>query len=119
MDITSSLVSLGIDFVPVHGLAPAFDILVFIWGVVQKVFVSRFVTKQIHAMIRYIKASNNKRALRNLVVSSADILSAVNHLLSHKGMNEHVRALLDKLEKCVTFLNLGMMCHLMPFQGLN
>ena len=37
MDATSSLISLGIDFVPVPGLAPAFSILVFIWGVVQKV----------------------------------------------------------------------------------
>lgn len=51
-----------------------------------------------------VQASNNKRALRNLAVSSADILSAVNQLLSRKGMNEHIRALLNRLEKYATLI---------------
>lgn len=97
MQVVGSLIELGIDFVPVPGVKPAFDILNFIWQNVQKVCVP--INNNTQQFCRQTsQASNNREALRNLAMSAADILTAVNHVLEEHDPTKHMRGMLHKLE---------------------
>ena len=104
MDAVGPLINLGITFVPVPGLKPAFDLVKFIWDNVQKVCSHLLDPETQRDNLSYrvpwhVQAAYNRKALRDLAKSTTDLLKAVNYVMSHTELNENVQVHLDSLER--------------------
>jgi len=98
MEGAGALVELGLAFVPVPGLQPAFQIIKLIWDSVQKVNV--VLTVQCISMAsRDFQTSGNRDRLMNLLKHTAETLTLIHHSIRRVEIDGYLTNQLHEVKK--------------------